>query len=465
MSRVVAITRRTFSALAIPNFRLFFFGQSTSLVGTWMQSVAQSWLVFTVTHSATAIGFVLALQMLPVLLLAPYGGVIADRVNKRRLLIVLQSLMGVQALVLGVLAMTHVVVFWEICVLAVILGLNNCFEIPARQAFMLEMVGPEHVRNAVSLNSTMVNAARAVGPAVAGVLIATVGVGVCFLVNAASFIAVVTSLTSMDPKALKPSPPAPRAKGQLREGLRYVAREPRLWVPLLMAGIVGTFAYEFQVTLPVLAKQTFGGNAATYGFLTAAMGFGAVFGGLMTAARGRPGLKTMTIAGTGFGVAMLCAARSHRRSPSGSSPWAVTGFAAITFMATGNSTLQLEARPSMRGRVMALWAVAFMGSTPIGGPLIGWIVEVAGARAGIAVGGLSCLIAAGIGLFAMRRLGIGQISAAKLPGRRCCARRGARPTDPTGAGARWLGILDLCSHLSPSGAPVRRQSQDQEDAR
>jgi MFS family permease len=404
VSRLGAASRRTFSALAIPNFRRFFFGQSTSLIGTWMQSVAQSWLVFTVTHSATAIGFVLALQTLPVLILAPYGGVIADRVDKRRLLIVLQSLMGVQALVLGILVVTHAVMFWEICVLAALLGLNNCFETPARQAFMREMVGPAHVRNAVSLNSTMVNGARAVGPAVAGVVIATVGVGVCFLVNAVSFIAVVYSLTSMDTKALKPSPPAQRAKGQLREGLLYVANEPRLWVPLLMAGIVGTLAYEFQVTLPVVAKQTFGGDAATYGFLTAAMGFGAVVGGLTTAARGSTGLRPMTFAGAGFGVAMLLVAVAPTLAIAYVA-MAVTGFAAITFMASGNSTLQLEAAPSIRGRVMALWAVAFMGSTPVGGPLVGWIVEVAGARTGLAAGGLSCLVAAGIGILAMRRLG------------------------------------------------------------
>jgi len=413
MSRLDAMSRRTFSALAVPNFRRFFFGQSTSLIGTWMQAVGQSWLVFTVTHSPTAIGFVLALQTLPVLVLAPYGGVIADRVDKRRLLIVLQTLMGVQALVLGVLVVTHAVVFWEICVLAAVLGLNNCFETPARQAFMREMVGPAHVRNAVSLNSTMVNAARAVGPAVAGLLIATVGVGVCFLINAVSFVAVVYSLVSMDTQALQPSPPTQRAKGQLREGLRYVADEPRLWVPLLMAGIVGTLAYEFQVTLPVVAKQTFGGNAATYGFLTAAMGFGAVFGGLNTAMRGRTGLRTMTIAASGFGVALLFVVVAPNLVIAYVA-MAVTGFAAITFMATGNSTLQLEAAPSMRGRVMALWAVAFMGSTPIGGPLVGWIVEVAGARVGLAVGALSCLAAAGLGLLAMRRL------------------RGSRESDPGG---------------------------------
>ena len=380
MTSLVAITRRTFSALAIPNFRRFFLGQSRSLIGTWMQPVAQSWLVFTITHSPTAIGFVLALQMLPVLLLAPYGGVIADRVNERRFLIIPQSLMGVQAMVLAILVLTHEVIFWEIYLLAVVLGLNNCFETPARQAFMLEMVGSDHVRNAVSLNSTMVNAASAVGPAAAGLLIATVGVGVCFLINAVSFVAVVFSLTSMDARALRPSPPAQRAKGQLREGLRYVAREPRLWVPLLMAGIVGTLAYEFQVTLPVLAKQTFDGNAATYGFLTAAMGPGAVLGGLFTATRGRVGLPTMTFAAAGFG-AILCVAVAPTLEVAYVA-MAVTGFAAICFMSTGNATLQLGAAPSMRGRVMALWAVAFMGSTPVGGPLVGWIAQVAGARIG-----------------------------------------------------------------------------------
>src|SRR3984957_472185 len=369
MTGLLAISRRTFSALAIPNFRRFFFGQSTSLIGTWMQSVAQSWLVFTVTHSAAAIGFVLALQTLPVLLLAPYGGVIADRVDKRRFLIILQSLMGVQALVLGILVVTQSVMFWEICVLALVLGLNNCFETPTRQAFMLEMVGSEQLRNAVSLNSTMVNAARVVGPAVAGLLIATVGVGVCFLINAVSFVAVVFSLTSMDPKALKPSPPTQRARGQLREGLRYVGAEPRLWVPLLMAGIVGMLAWEFQVTLPVVAKQTFGGNAASYGFLTAALGFGAVIGGLFTATRGRTGLRTMTFAATGFGVGMLCVALAPTLA-TGFVAMALTGFAAICFMSTGNATLQLEATPSMRGRVMSLWAVGFRGSQSGGGPLL-----------------------------------------------------------------------------------------------
>jgi MFS family permease len=405
MSRLVAISRRTFSALAIPNYRRYFFGQGTSLIGTWMQSVAQSWLVFTLTHSATAIGFVIALQTLPVLLLGAYGGVIADRVDKRRLMIVLQALMGLQALVLGVLVVTGAATFWEICVLAVVLGLNNCFENPTRQAFVLEMVGTGEVRNAVSLNATMVNAARAIGPAIAGVLIATVGIGLCFLVNAATFGAVVYSLVSMDTAALRPSTPTLRARGQLREGFRYVASTPRLWVPLLMMAIIGTLAYEFTVTLPVFAKQTFGGDATTYGFLLASMGAGAVLGGLMTATRGRVGLRPMTVSAGVFGLAMLCAALSPVIAVAFVAMAAV-GWTSVTCLATGNSTVQLEAAPSMRGRVMALWAIAFMGSTPIGGPLIGWVVTIAGARVGIAVGGLSCVVAAAIGLVAMAKLGL-----------------------------------------------------------
>ncbi len=425
----MSVGRRTFSALSIPNFRRFFFGQSTSLVGTWMQSVAQSWLVFTITHSSTAIGGVLALQTLPVLILGPYAGVIADRVDKRRLMVVLQSFMGVQALVLGVLAVTHLVRFWEVCILAVVLGLNNTFENPARQSFVLKMVGAEEVRNAVSLNSTMVNAARAVGPAVAGLLIATVGVGICFLVNAVSFVAVVYSLVSMDTGALRPSKPAGRTKGQLREGFRYVAKEPKLGVPLLMMAIVGTLAYEFQVTLPVVAKQTFHGGAATYGFLTASMGVGAVIGGLVTATRGRTGLRTLTMAGALFGVAILVASVSPVLGLEFAALGAV-GWASVTFLATGNSTLQLSSAPSMRGRVMSLWAVAFLGSTPVGGPLIGWIVATASARVGLAVGGVSCLVAAGIGLFAMARLGMLQAG----------ARREDLAPEPEGPSAVALGL-------------------------
>ncbi|MHB1511372.1 MAG: MFS transporter [Acidimicrobiales bacterium] len=402
MSRLLSVGRRTFSALRVPNFRRYYIGQAISLVGTWMQSIAQSWLVYVLTHSATDLGLAVAIQTIPVLVLGPYGGVIADRVDKRRLMIALQAAMGVQALVLGILTVLGAVRFWEILVLALILGINNTFENPARQAFVLEMVGPDEVRNAVSLNSTLLNAARAIGPAVAGILIATVGDGICFLLNAVSFIAVVFSLATMDPKLLQPSPPAGRAKGQVREGFRYVARTPRLAVPLVMMAIVGTLAYEFQVVLPVLAKATFHGGAEAYGFMTAAMGIGAVLGGLVTAARGKTGLRPFTVAAGGFALAIAIAAVSPVLSIE-LVGLAIVGYASVSFLAIGNTTLQLEADPSMRGRVMSLWAVAFLGTTPIGGPLLGWIIAVSSGRVGLGVGAVSCAVAAAIGAGALWR--------------------------------------------------------------
>ena len=395
-------TERTFSSLSNRNYKKYFFGQATSLVGTWMQTTAQAWLVLTLTHSATSLGLVVALQTLPVLLLGPYGGVIADRVDKRRLMVVLQSLMGVQALVLAVLCFTHVVTFVDVCGLAVLLGINNAFENPSRQAFVLEMVGPDDLRNAVSLNSTLVNVARAVGPAVAGVLIATVGEGWCFALNAASFGAVVGSLLAMDVSKLEPAPPAVRSKGQVREGLRYVARTPDLLVPLLMMALVGCLAYEFQVTLPVAAQRVFHGGSETFGIITAAMGLGAVVGGLVTATRGKTGMRAMIVASLVFGAAIAFAAAAPVLV-SEFLALLLVGYASISFLAMGNSTLQLATDPGMRGRVMALWSVAFLGSTPIGGPLIGWITASAGARVGLGVGALSCLVAGALGLVALRR--------------------------------------------------------------
>ncbi len=398
-----ASARRTFSSLRNPNYRKYFYGQSTSLIGTWMQMTAQSWLVFTLTHSATRIGFVVALQTLPVLLLGPYGGVIADRVDKRRLMIFLQSMMGLQAAALAVLSLMHVITYLDVCALAVVLGLNNSFENPSRQAFVLEMVGPDNLRNAVSLNSTSNNVARAVGPAVAGVLIAAVGEGWCFALNALSFIAVVGSLMAMDRSQLKPSPPTERAKGQLREGFRYVAKTPKLAIPLVMMALVGCLAYEFQVTLPVVAGKVFHGSSATYGILLAAMGFGAVVGGLRTAARGKIGSRAMVRASLAFGVCMTFAALSPLLAVE-LFAIALVGFASVSFLSMANSTLQLGTDPQMRGRVMALWAVAFMGSTPLGGPFIGWVTSSLGARAGLGVGAASCFAACAIGWLALRHI-------------------------------------------------------------
>lgn len=393
--------RRTFSSLSNGNYRKYFFGQTTSLIGTWMQMTAQSWLVFTLTHSATDIGLVVALQTLPVLLLGPYGGVVADRVDKRKLMIVLQAMMGVQAAILAVLSLTHVVTYIDVCILAMVLGLNNAFENPSRQSFMMEMVGPKDLRNAVSLNSTMNNVARAVGPAIAGVLIASFGEGWCFALNAVSFIAVVFSLMIMDLSTLSPSVPTERAKGQLREGFRYVAATPKLLYPLIMMALVGMLAYEFQVTLPVVAGRIFHGNSEDYGLLMASMGIGAVIGGLWTASKGKTGTRAMIRAALLFGAFITFSALSPMIGIEFIA-LALVGFASVSFLSMTNSTLQLETDPQMRGRVMALWAVAFMGTTPIGGPLIGWITSETNARVGLGVGAASCFVAALIGWMTVR---------------------------------------------------------------
>ena len=403
MTRVLRAGRLTFAALAVPNYRRYYSGQSISLIGTWMQMTAQAWLVLTLTHSSTWLGVVIALQTLPVLVLGPYGGVIADRVDKRKLMMALQSAMGLQALALGLLTVTGMVTVWEIGVLAALLGLNNAFENPARQSFMLELVGPEHLRNAVSLNSVLVNVARTIGPAVAGILIATVGDGVCFLVNAASFVAVVASLMTMDRAALSPTAPTPRARGQLREGLRYVRSMPQLAVPLVMMGVAGCLTYEFQVTLPVMADRGLNVGATGFGFMTASMGVGAVVGGLLVAARGKTGLRPLVLAASGFAVAMTLATLAPNLIFE-MAALALAGAASISFMSTGNTTLQLNAAPEMRGRVMSLWFVAFQGSTPIGGPIVGWLMAVIGPRAGLGLGAVTVLAVALGGLLAMRRV-------------------------------------------------------------
>lgn len=396
------LRQEAFASFGNPNYRRYIRGQSVSMIGTWMQSIGQSWLVLELTGSATALGVVMALQTLPVLLLGPYGGVIADRIDKRRLLILLQASMGVLALVLGVLTITGTVVLWQVYALALLLGVSSCFENPARQAFVLEMVGPDDLRNAVSLNSVLVNVARAVGPAVAGIVITFGGTGLVFLINAVSFVAVVISLMRLDITILSPSVPAPRGPGQLREGLSYVRRNPTLLVPLLMMALVGCLTYEFPVVLPIVAQETFGGDASTYGFLTAAMGAGAVLGGLFVAARGRTGLWSLVASSAAFGVAMLGVALSPNLVTA-LVGMAFVGAASIAFMSTGNTTLQLASEPNMRGRVMALWAVAFLGSTPIGGPIAGVVSQHLGGRAGLALGAVACFVAAAIGAVVAHR--------------------------------------------------------------
>jgi MFS family permease len=402
---------RTFASLRIRNFRYYFAGQSLSLIGTWMQSITQSWLVFTRTHSGFQVGLVVALQTLPILLFGPFGGTIADRFGKYRVLLYTQALAGVQALVLAILTLAGVLQLWELYLIAAMLGLINAVDNPTRQTFVAEMVGVDQLTNAVTLNSVMVNVARAIGPAVAGVLIATVGSGWCFFINAVSFGFVLLSLKALHRDELIPTPRAPRVRGQVRAGFRYVGRTPLLRDALIMMAVVGCLTYEFQTTLPLIAGNTFHGDSKTYGFLTACMGFGAVIGGLVAAGRrGRRSAQLVVTSGV-FGAAVLAAALAPTLGVE-AVVLLFVGACSVTFLSLGNATLQLGSEPAMRGRVMSLWSMAFLGSTPIGGPLVGFIGGSLGARYALGVGGLAALAAAVYGRLALRRQAAVKASAA-----------------------------------------------------
>ncbi|HVX57644.1 MAG TPA: MFS transporter [Candidatus Saccharimonadales bacterium] len=395
---------KTFAALAVRNFRLFVFGQGISLCGTWMQTIGLSWLVLKLTHSGTQLGLVVAAQFLPILLFGVFGGVVADRFNKRRVLYGTQTLSGLLALMLGLLVVTNVIQIWMIYAFAAALGVVNSVDNPTRQSFVVEMVGKEYLKNAVTLNSTMVNMARVIGPSIAGVLIAAVGIGECFLVNAVSYVAVLIALASMRAAELQPAPPTPRERGQIRAGLRYVRSVPKLRSTLLMMFIIGTFAYELPVVLPLFATITMHGTARTYSALMAATGVGSIIGGLYTAGQAEVGELQLVVTALLFGLSMLLVSIM----PTFAAAIVVllgVGVLSVMFIALGNTTLQLTSRSSMRGRVMALWSIAFLGTTPIGGPIIGFISDHANPRVGLAVGGLSAVVAAVLGWYIYQKGG------------------------------------------------------------
>jgi MFS family permease len=377
----------------VRNYRLYFAGQVVSVSGTWMQQVAQGWLVLRLTNSGVALGTVTALQFVPVLLFGAWGGVIADRFDKRRLLLGTQSVAGVLALVLGLLTLTGDIRLWMVYLLAAALGCVNAVDNPTRQAFVREMVGPTDVPNAVSLNSVTMNASRVIGPAVAAILIVSVGLAPCFLINAASYGAVLVGLSLMRPEELLGTGTVARAKGQLRAGLRYAWSTPELRNPLLMMVVIGTLAYEFQVTLPIMARFTFHGGAGAYGVMLSCMAGGAVVGGLAVASRERPTPRSLLVAAVAFGVLILGVAAAPNLAVA-LVLLVLMGGASISFIALSNSTLQLRSDPAMRGRVMALYAVAFLGSTPIGAPIVGAVAQAWGARAALALGGAATLVAA-----------------------------------------------------------------------
>jgi MFS family permease len=367
-----------------------------------MQSVAQAWLVLQLTDSGIALGVASTLQYLPFLILGPYGGVIADRFPKRNILYITQSISGLLALTLGLLVATGSVQVWMVYILATCLGLVTVFDNPARQTFYMEMVGPEHVRNAVTLYSILVNVARMIGPTLAAVLIAAFGLAPCFIINGLSYGMVVIMLTMMRPGELTPSPPLPRAEGQILEGFRYVASTPTLAYTLMIMAVIGTFTYEFHISLPLLAQNTFGGDAGSYAFLTASMGFGATAGGLVFASRKGVRFSKLVSACFLFGLAVLAAAFMPSLRLTGL-VMILVGIFSINFSSLGNSLLQLESSPQMRGRVMSFWSIAFLGSTTIGAPIVGWFAEVAGARWGLALGGVVALLGSALGALNLRR--------------------------------------------------------------
>jgi MFS family permease len=390
---VSAALRRSFTSLAVPNYRRYFAGQIVSLSGNWMQIVAEMWLILALTGSGVAVGVTSALQFLPVLLFGAWGGLLADRFPKRSLLIVTQTLMALPALALWGLTTADVVAPWMVYALVFVRGSINSIDNPARQSFAIEMVGAKRVVNAVSLNSVLIHSARIIGPAGAGLVIATLGVGPCFGINALSFAAMIVALRAMEPGELGPAPQATGGRGAIRAGLRYVLSNPALLIPLGMMAVVGTLGFNFQVILPLLARFSFDGGAATYTALAVAMAVGSVIGALAAAARGVAGPRLMIAAACGFGGVALIAAAAPTL-PLELIALIPLGAASVTFAAGINSSLQLAAEPAMRGRVMALYSIVFLGSTPIGGPITGWLSESIDPRAGLVLAGAAGLIAA-----------------------------------------------------------------------
>ncbi|MCO5993126.1 MFS transporter [Actinoallomurus rhizosphaericola] len=382
-----------FRSLRNRNYRLFASGQVVSNTGTWMQRVAQDWLVLDLTHgSGAALGITTGLQFLPLLLFGLYGGVLADRYRKRRVLMVTQAVMGMLALGLGILAVTGTAQVWHVYALAFGLGLATVVDNPTRQTFAVEMVGPADLSNAIALNSAIFNMARILGPAVAGVLIAAIGTGPVFLVNAGSFGAVLLGLYLMREEELHLKAPVPRAKGQLREGLRYVRQRRDLVMVLLMVLFVAAFGMNFQMTTALMSRQVFHSGASSFGLASTALAVGALSGSLLAARRRNLRMRLLFLAATAFAVLEIA---------TGLMPDYIsflvllvpTGMALLTFNTAANAVMQLSVPAEMRGRVMGLYMLVFAGSSPIGSPLIGWLAEIFGARSSLIIGGIVSLVA------------------------------------------------------------------------
>ncbi|MFV0317082.1 MAG: MFS transporter [Microthrixaceae bacterium] len=402
MTRLVSFGRSTFASLTQRNFRLFFIGQGISQVGNWMTLITQTLLVLSLTNSGVALGLLAAAQFGPVLLLGPWAGLVADRADKRKLLMVVQSVAMVQSLALAALVFSGSPPVWSVYALASVGGLTVAFDNPARRALVVEMVEPRQVTNAVALNTTMMTSSRIVGPALGGLLVATTGFGVVFLIDGLSYIAVLASLAMIRSAELHKAPVTPRGKGQVRAGLRYIRSEPSLFVPMVVMGIVGTLAFNFTTVLPLFATRDLGGTDSTYTLLYSVLSVGALVGSLIAARRESVSVATVGWSAVAFGTSMLVLAAMPGVASAGVVS-VVLGATSVAFLTASTAIVQLRSAPEMRGRVLAIQAMLFLGSTPIGGPIIGWLSEEYGARAGLLVGAVGTLLAGGWGLAVVGR--------------------------------------------------------------
>ena len=394
---------RTFKSLEFRNFRLFFSGQLISQCGSWMRQIALALLVLKLTDDGVAVGVLVAFQFLPVLVIGPWAGLVADRSDKRKLLLIVQSCLMAQSFVLAALASMGDPPVPALYLVAFVGGIATALDNPARRSFVVEMVPEEQVQNAVSLNTAVMTGSRIFGPAIAGLLVSTVGYTWCFVGDGVSYLAVLYGLWRMRTEELRPALPASRGKGQVRAGLRYVRSMPDLWVPLVMMTIVGTLAFNFSVVLPLFVKRSLDGSDADFTLLFSVLSIGSMAAALWTARRTVVRLRHIVYATFAYGVAM-CTLAVMPTLATAFPVGVLVGASSIVFMTTSTTMIQLRADPSMRGRVLALQAMVFLGSTPIGGPIVGWVCEHFGARAGLLLGGVACLVAGTYGALAGRRL-------------------------------------------------------------
>jgi MFS family permease len=388
--------------LRIRGFRLFFTGQLISQVGNWLTLIAQALLVLELTDSGVALGLLAAAQFGPVLLFGGYAGLIADRIDKRRLLLVVQAFAMLQSFVLAGLAFLDDPPIAAIYAVAAFGGLATAFDNPARRSFVVELVPQDQITNAVSLNSALMTGSRVIGPALGGLLVSTVGFGWAFLVDGLTYVAVLVALWRIDPAEVRPAPVTPRGQGQVRAGLRYAWSLPELRVPLVMMTVIGTLAFNFQTVLPLFAVRDLDGSDLTFSLLMSVVSIGSLAGALRAARRRDVTVHVVSVSAAGFGLSMLALAAAPGQ-PLAFAAGIVMGFTSISFMTSSTAIVQLRADPSMRGRVLALQAIVFLGSTPIGGPILGWVSESFGARWGLVVGALATLGAAAYGLAVVRR--------------------------------------------------------------